>query len=157
MKKVTLYTDGACSYNPGPGGWAAILTYKGVSKEISGFVPDTTNNRMELFAILCGLRQLKEKCDVTIYSDSAYVIEAFTQGWIDSWQTNNWRTSAKKPVKNSDLWKALLMELGSHKYTFVKVKGHADNEFNNRCDKLATTEVSNAIKNGVYVYDKKED
>lgn len=141
MKKVTIYTDGACSGNPGPGGWGAILMYKDQKKEISGYFPDTTNNRMELFAIINSLLQLKEPCEVTLYSDSQYAIEAINSKWIEKWQANNWKGSDKKPVKNLDLWKALLIELDKHKVTFVKVKGHADNEFNNRCDELARGEI----------------
>ncbi|MDY5263428.1 MAG: ribonuclease HI [Eubacteriales bacterium] len=141
MKKVDIYTDGACSCNPGPGGWGVVLLYKNVKKEISGFMPDTTNNRMELFAVLQGLRQLKESCDVTLYSDSAYFINAINNGWLKDWEKNNWKTSDKKPVKNLDLWQALLQEMKKHQITYVKVKGHADNEYNNRCDKLATDEI----------------
>ncbi|MDD7457804.1 MAG: ribonuclease HI, partial [Clostridia bacterium] len=100
-----------------------------------------TNNRMELFAVLQGLRQLKESCDVTLYSDSAYFINAINNGWLKDWEKNNWKTSDKKPVKNLDLWQALLQEMKKHQITYVKVKGHADNEYNNRCDKLATDEI----------------
>lgn len=141
LKHVDIYTDGACSNNPGKGGWAAILIYNGIEKVVSGGYPETTNNRMELFAILNGLLQLKEKCSVTIYSDSAYAIEPFIKGWIDTWQINNWRKADKKPVQNVDLWKALLIELKKHKVSFVKVKGHSDNEYNNRCDELARNEI----------------
>ena len=141
MKHVDIYTDGACSNNPGKGGWAAILIYKGHEKIISGGYPETTNNRMELFAIINGLLQLKEPCDVTIYSDSAYSLEPFIQGWISDWQTKNWKTAGKTPVKNVDLWKALLIEINKHKVHFVKVKGHSDNEYNNRCDELARNEI----------------
>ena len=142
MKKVDIYTDGACSGNPGKGGWGAILIYNGIEKEISGNAPDTTNNRMELLAIISGLRALKEKCEVTLYSDSAYSLDPFLKGWIYDWQKNNWRTSSKQEVKNTDLWLALLIELKKHEVSFVKVKGHADNVYNNRCDALAR----NAIK-----------
>ena len=143
MKKVDIYTDGACSGNPGKGGWASILIYNGVEKEIFGASPDTTNNRMELLAIIEGLRALKEPCEVDLYSDSAYSLDAFNKGWIDEWQKNKWRTSSKQDVKNKDLWSALLIEVGKHKVNWIKVKGHADNEYNNRCDELAR----NAIKN----------
>lgn len=146
MKKVDLYTDGACSYNPGPGGWGAILIYKGVEKELSGGHPETTNNRMEITAMLEGLRALKEKCEVTLYSDSAYCIDAFNLGRIKNWQANGWRTADKKEVKNLDLWKELLSIMSGHKITFVKVKGHADNEYNNRCDKLARAETEKLLK-----------
>ena len=141
MKKITIYTDGACSGNPGVGGWGAILSYKGVEKEISGYDKSTTNNRMEMFAVIQALRFLKESCECVIYTDSQYVADAFNQGWLKSWQANNWRTASKSEVKNVDLWKALLYELNKHSVSFVKVKGHADNEFNNRCDKLARGEV----------------
>ncbi len=141
-KQVDIYTDGACSGNPGKGGWCAILIYKGVEKVVSGGFGDTTNNRMELFAILAGLKQLKESCRVTIYSDSAYAVNAFELGWIDSWRANQWRTKDRSEVKNKDIWSALLMELTKHEVTFVKVKGHADNELNNRCDKIAREEIA---------------
>lgn len=141
MKHVDIYTDGACSNNPGKGGWAAILIYKGTEKIVSGGYADTTNNRMELFAIINGLKQLKERCDVTVYSDSAYSINPFLKGWINTWQNNNWRTSDKKEVKNIDLWKAFIIEMNKHNVNLVKVKGHSDNEYNNRCDALAKDEI----------------
>lgn len=137
MKKVQIYTDGACSGNPGAGGWAAILLYNGHEKEISGFHKDTTNNRMELFAIIQGLDALKEKCEVEVYSDSAYAVDAINKGWLASWQRANWKTADKKDVKNRDLWTDLTLKINRHVVTFIKVKGHSDNEFNNRCDKLA--------------------
>ncbi|MGI6213471.1 MAG: ribonuclease HI [Christensenellales bacterium] len=137
MKKVEIHTDGACSGNPGKGGWAAILVYKGIEKVISDGYPNTTNNRMELFAILSGLMQLKEKCDVTVYSDSAYALNPFLKGWIEKWRKNDW-----KKTKNTDIWKALYDMVQKHKVTFVKVKGHSDNEYNNRCDKLAKEEIN---------------
>ncbi len=137
MKTVDIYTDGACSGNPGKGGWASILIYNGVEKEISGAFPETTNNRMELLAIIEGLRALKEGCAVNLYSDSQYALEPFNKGWIYDWQKNNWKTSSKQDVKNVDLWLALLLEVKKHKITWIKVKGHADNEYNNRCDALA--------------------
>ncbi|MDR3085077.1 MAG: ribonuclease HI [Christensenellaceae bacterium] len=138
MKKVDVYTDGACSGNPGPGGWGAILVYNGQEKELSGFQAETTNNRMELFAAIQGLSALKESCEVKLYSDSSYLVNAFEQRWIDSWQRQNWKTSAKAEVANQDLWRLLLIQTGRHRLQFIKVKGHADNEYNNRCDKLAT-------------------
>lgn len=147
LKHVDIYTDGACSGNPGAGGWAAILVYNGVEKIVCGYNKDTTNNRMELFAIIQGLRQLKEKCDVTVISDSAYSTEPFLQGWLDSWIKNNWRTASKDDVKNSDLWKSLIFEVQKHNVNFVRVKGHADNEYNNRCDKLARAEIKKGLKN----------
>lgn len=137
MKHVEIYTDGACSGNPGPGGWAAVLLYKETEKEISGFVKETTNNRMELTAVIEGLNILKQSCKVTIYSDSAYVCNAFLQGWIISWELNGWKTSKKTPVENQDLWKLLVNCTKDHQVTWVKVKGHSDNKYNNRCDELA--------------------
>ena len=140
LKEVEIYTDGACSGNPGNGGWAAILSYNGKEKEISGGEKDTTNNKMELQAIIEGLKALKEKCKVKLYSDSAYAVSAFTENWIESWVNNNWKTAGKKEVKNVDLWKRLLELYNEHKITFIKVKGHSDNEYNNRCDKIAVSE-----------------
>lgn len=144
MKKVDIYTDGACSGNPGAGGWAAILFYNGNKKEVSGYDKNTTNNRMELFAIIQGLNQLKEQCEVNVYSDSAYAVDSFNKNWIDSWQKNNWKTADKKDVKNKDLWTDLLIKTGKHNVTFIKVKGHSDNEFNNRCDELARDAINQA-------------
>ena len=138
-KNVIVYTDGACSGNPGPGGWGVVLSYGGKSKELSGSVPNTTNNRMELFAVISALGALKEPCKVTVYSDSTYVVNAFGEGWIDNWQKNGWLNSAKKPVENSDLWKLLLqiIKIKKHEMSFNKVKGHSDDPLNNRCDELA--------------------
>ncbi|MCQ2466161.1 MAG: ribonuclease HI [Clostridia bacterium] len=137
MTSVDIYTDGACSGNPGPGGWGAILMASGHKKEISGGEKQTTNNRMELCAVIFALEELKRPCEVNIYSDSAYVVNAFHQNWIDGWIRNGWRNSAKAPVANSDLWIRLIELTKIHNVTFHKVKGHADNEFNNRCDELA--------------------
>lgn len=137
LSQVTIYTDGACSGNPGPGGWGAILSSGGRSREISGGEAHTTNNRMELMAVIKSLELLTRPCDVELYSDSAYVVNAFTQGWIEKWQRTDWTNSAKKEVANKDLWIALIELCKIHKVTFKKVKGHADNEFNNRCDELA--------------------
>ena len=142
MKKVEIYTDGACSNNQGKGVWAAILIYNGHEKVISGGELDTTNNRMELKSIIEALKILKEKCEVTIYSDSAYAINPFIKNWIYDWIKNNWKNSEKNEIKNVDLWKLLLEQVNSHIVSFVKVKGHSDNEFNNRCDKLARKEIS---------------
>ena len=142
MEKVMIYTDGACSGNPGPGGWGTILMYKDSKKEISGAKKDTTNNVMELTAVIEGLKMLKYPCDVEIYSDSAYVVNAFNQKWIDSWIKNNWKTSGKEPVKNKEIWQELYNLTKVHNVKFIKVKGHSDNEFNNRCDEMAR----NAIK-----------
>lgn len=138
MKKVILYTDGACSGNPGIGGWGAVLMYNGHEKRISGAEPETTNNRMELFAVISGLECLKEPCEVTVYSDSAYTVNGFVNGWVYDWEKNNWKKSDNKPVLNVDLWQRLLNLTDVHKVEFIKVKGHADNEYNNICDKLAT-------------------
>lgn len=137
MEEVTIYTDGACSGNPGPGGWGAILIYKDNKKEISGGKKDTTNNVMELTAVIEALKLLKYPCKVNVYSDSAYVVNAFLQNWIIGWQRNNWKTSDKKDVKNKELWQELIKLTKVHDVTFFKVKGHADNEYNNRCDELA--------------------
>ena len=137
MKKVTLYTDGARSGNPGPGGYGAVLIYNGVEKEISGGQKDTTNNQMEMMAVIKGLEMLKEPCEVKVYSDSAYVVNSIQKGWIYSWKKNNWKKADKSKVKNIDLWERLLSQLEIHKVEFLKVKGHADDELNNRCDRLA--------------------
>lgn len=142
MEKVIIYTDGACSGNPGPGGWGTILMYKDTKKEISGAKNNTTNNVMELTAALEGLRMLKFPCEVELYSDSAYLVNGFSQGWIYNWQKNNWQTADKKPVKNKEIWQEIYNLTKIHQVKFIKVKGHADNEFNNRCDELAR----NAIK-----------
>jgi len=149
MKKVTIYTDGSCSGNPGNGGWGAILMHAGRKKELSGGERETTNNRMELMAAIMALKQLKVPCEVDLYSDSAYMVNAFNQGWVESWKANGFRGSDKKQIKNLELWKDLLALTETHKVTFIKVKGHADNEFNNRCDQLAvmeTTKLNEEIK-----------
>ncbi len=140
MEKVIIYTDGACSGNPGPGGWGTILMYKGNKKEISGGKKETTNNIMELTAVIEGLKLLKFPCEVDLYSDSAYVINSFKQGWIYNWIKNNWQTSNKEPVKNKEIWQQLYSLTKTHKVNFIKVKGHSDNEYNNRCDELARME-----------------
>ncbi len=137
MKKVIIYTDGACSGNPGIGGWGAILFYNEHKKEISGASELTTNNRMELTAAIEALNLLKEKCQVELYSDSAYLVNAFNEKWIFGWKKKNWKKGSDD-IPNSDLWKTLYSLYYKHEITFIKVKGHADNEFNNRCDKLAT-------------------
>ena len=142
MEKVIIYTYGACSGNPGPGGWGAILMYKGNKKEISGGKKDTTNNIMELTAVIEGLKLLKYPCEVDLYSDSAYVVNAFKQGWIYNWIKNNWMTSNKEPVKNQEIWKELYTLTKTHKVNFIKVKGHSDNEYNNRCDELARNAIN---------------
>lgn len=143
MKKVILYTDGACSGNPGVGGWGAVLMFKGHEKRISGAEKETTNNRMEIFAVISGLECLKEPCEVTVYSDSAYTVNAFLNGWVYGWEKSGWKKADNKPVLNVDLWQRLLALTRVHKVEFVKVKGHADNEYNNICDKLATDAIKN--------------
>ena len=140
MKTVTLYTDGACSGNPGPGGWGAILEYMGHEKEMSGGELDTTNNRMELTAVIKGLSALKEPCIVELYSDSKYVIDALEKGWAIGWRKRNWIKSDKKPALNPDLWEKLLELTEIHQMHYHWVKGHAENPKNNRCDELAVNE-----------------
>ena len=140
--EVTIYTDGACSGNPGAGGWGAILFHGNHKKEISGFEQETTNNKMEITAVIKALEMLKEPCNVELYSDSAYVVNAINLGWLDNWKANGWKGSDKKTVKNIEYWTTLDKLLKIHNVTFIKVKGHADNEFNNRCDELATGEIA---------------
>ena len=137
MKEVTIYTDGACSGNPGPGGWAAVLIYNEHKKEISGHEESTTNNRMELMAVIQALKQLKTPCKVNLYSDSAYIINAFQKKWIENWQRNGWKTAGKEPVANRDLWEELLHLTKIHHVTWHKVEGHAGAHYNERCDQLA--------------------
>lgn len=137
MKTVTLYTDGACSGNPGPGGWGAILEYRGAEKEMSGGEKSTTNNRMELIAVIEGLSALKEPCIVALYSDSKYVIDGLSKGWAESWRKNGWKKADKKPALNPDLWEKLLELTAIHQMQYHWVKGHADNPKNNRCDEMA--------------------
>jgi len=148
MTEINIYTDGACSGNPGPGGWAAILIYQGNEKELSGFVDHTTNNRMELFAVIKGLAALKRECRVNVYSDSAYLVNGFTKGWIENWQKTGWKNSKKQPVLNSDLWQQLIAYTKKHDIKWIKVKGHSDNEYNNRCDQLAVAEIKKHTKKG---------
>ena len=140
MKQVEIYTDGACSGNPGPGGWGAILRYNGKEKEISGGEAMTTNNRMELTAVISALRALKEPCAVELYSDSRYVIDALSKGWAYGWRKKGWIKSDKKPALNPDLWGELLDLCAVHERSYHWVKGHAENEYNNRCDALAVAE-----------------
>ena len=137
MKNVTIYTDGACSGNPGPGGWGAILKYGEKEKELSGSEPSTTNNRMELLGVITALEALKEPCAVDLYSYSKYVVDGITKGWAKSWRAKRWVKSDKKPAKNPELWGRLLDLLDKHAVQFHWVKGHADNPYNNRCDELA--------------------
>ncbi len=140
MEEVTLYTDGACSGNPGPGGWGSILMLGENRKEISGGSPNTTNNIMELTAVIEGLKILKRPCKVQVFSDSAYVVNGFVQKWIYGWMKNNWKNSSGEPVKNKELWQELYSLTKIHEVTFNKVKGHSTDEFNNRCDELARME-----------------
>ena len=140
MKQIEIYTDGACSGNPGPGGWGAVLRYNGREKEISGGEAQTTNNRMELTAVIAALECLKEPCAVELYSDSKYVIDALSKGWAVSWRKKGWIKSDKKPALNVDLWDRLLKLTEAHEMRYHWVKGHADNEYNNRCDALAVAE-----------------
>ena len=143
MEEVIIYTDGACSGNPGPGGWGAILMINENKKEISGGNKNTTNNVMEFTAVIEALKLLKRPCNVNLYSDSDYVVNAFLQNWILGWIKNGWKNSNKEDVKNKELWQELISLTKVHNVTFHKVKGHADNKYNNRCDELAR----NAIKN----------
>ena len=137
LKNVDIFSDGSCSGNPGPGGWASILRYKGHEKEVSGGNAETTNNRMELTAVIEALRLLREKCSVTIYTDSQYVANGIEKGWAEGWKKNGWIKSDKKPAQNADLWDSLLTELSKHNYKIVWIKGHAGHPENERCDKLA--------------------
>ncbi|HHU75899.1 MAG TPA: ribonuclease HI [Firmicutes bacterium] len=137
MKEVIIYTDGACKGNPGPGGWAALLMYKDKKREIYGAEPHTTNQRMELQAAIEGLRLLKEPCQVRLHSDSAYLVNAFRQRWLERWEKNGWRTRNKQPVENQDLWRELLGLATYHRVEWNKVRGHSTDEYNNRCDYLA--------------------
>lgn len=140
MKKIQIYTDGACSGNPGPGGWGAVLVYNGVEKELSGSDKETTNNRMELTAVIEALKALKEPCEVELTTDSKYVCDAINQGWVFNWQKSNWRKADKKPALNVDLWEQLLKLIAKHKVEFVWVKGHNGHKYNERCDELAVNE-----------------
>lgn len=137
MIEVSIYTDGACSGNPGPGGWGAVLFHGERRKEISGAESNTTNNRMELQAAIQALSILKQPCTIKLYSDSAYLVNCFKQNWYIGWQRNGWKNSKGQPVENQDLWKELLRLMNLHQVEYVKVKGHSDNEWNNRCDELA--------------------
>ena len=145
MKTVEIYTDGACSFNPGPGGWGAVLIYNGKEKQLSGFEDNTTNNRMELMAVIRALDELKEPCNVMLYSDSAYVVNAFNEGWISHWLMKGWKSS-KGQVSNIELWQKLVDYSNEHVLEFHKVKGHSDNEYNNQCDKLARSEIEKLKK-----------
>lgn len=137
IKEVEIYTDGACSGNPGPGGYGTILKYGPHEKELSGAYDNTTNNRMELMAVIKGLESLKEPCQVILYSDSKYIVDAMTKGWVTRWRSRGWMRNDKERAKNVDLWERVLQLADRHRVRWVWVKGHADNEFNNRCDRLA--------------------
>lgn len=137
MKKIEMFTDGACSGNPGPGGWGTILRYGNAEKEISGGAHETTNNRMEMIAVISGLKALKEPCEVDLYTDSKYVCDSITKGWVYSWKNNNWRKADKKPALNVDLWEEMLILLEKHSVTFHWLKGHNGHPENERCDKMA--------------------
>lgn len=139
QKEVIIYTDGACSGNPGPGGWAALLIYGQRSKELSGGAPQTTNNRMELQAAIEALKALTEPCRVELHTDSNYLAKAFNDGWLANWRRRGWKTASKKPVENQDLWRQLLPLTEKHDVAWIKVKGHADNELNNYVDRLAVS------------------
>ncbi|NMW19021.1 MAG: ribonuclease HI [Chlorobiaceae bacterium] len=142
-KKIIIYTDGACSGNPGKGGWGALLMYSSSIREISGFSPATTNNRMELTAAIEALEALKEPCEVHLYSDSSYLVNAINEGWLKRWMANSWKTSTKKSVENIDLWQKIAKLIKLQDVTFHKVKGHSDNLYNNRCDELARQAIKN--------------
>lgn len=148
MKEVSIYTDGACSGNPGPGGWAVILSYQGSEKELSGGEADTTNNRMELTAVIRAFACLKEPCHVDLYSDSSYVINALEKGWVYGWKKMGWIKSDKKPALNSDLWEELLELIAKHEVCYHWVKGHAENPYNNRCDKMAVAAAARSREKG---------
>ena len=143
MKKVDIYTDGACSGNPGPGGWGAVLVYNGVEKELCGGNKDTTNNRMELTAVIEALKALKEPCTVDLTTDSKYVCDAINQNWVFNWKKNGWRKADKKPALNVDLWEELLIQLDKHNVTFIWVKGHNGHHYNEKCDELAVNYYKN--------------
>ena len=140
MKKVYIYTDGACKGNPGPGGWGAILVYRGIEREMSGGEANTTNNRLELTAVIRALGALREPCEVELCSDSKYVLDALTRGWAESWRKNGWRKADKKPALNAELWEELLSLTEKHVMSYVWVKGHEGHEYNERCDRLAVAE-----------------
>lgn len=139
MKKIEIYTDGACSGNPGKGGWGAVLVYNGIEKELSGGELETTNNRMELTAVIEALSKLKEPCEVTLTTDSKYVCDAINKGWLNSWKNNNWKKADKKPALNVDLWQKLLPLLETHRVEFCWVKGHNGHPYNEHCDSLAVS------------------
>lgn len=157
MKQITIYTDGACSGNPGDGGYGAILMYGDYVKEISGGESNTTNNRMEMKAVIEALAMLKEPCEVEVYSDSAYVVNAFNESWIENWRARSWRKADGKAVMNVELWQALIKLTNMHSVKFVKVKGHSDNEHNNRCDELARRAIDKLRANKINANSTKID
>ncbi|MBQ7087802.1 MAG: ribonuclease HI [Clostridia bacterium] len=140
MKEIVLYTDGSCSKNPGPGGWGAILQYKQHKLELSGGKSSTTNNQMELTGVIEGLKALNEPCKVDLYTDSQYIVNAINKGWLNNWQKNGWKKSDKSPVLNKELWLEIIALFNKHEITVHWVKGHAENEYNNRCDQLAVAQ-----------------
>lgn len=146
MKHIDIFTDGACSGNPGPGGWGSILRYNTTEKELSGSEKETTNNRMELTAVIMALSALKEPCDITVYTDSKYVCDAINKGWVFGWKKKGWIKSDKKPALNVDLWEKLLSLLKTHQTQFIWIKGHAGHPENERCDRLAVNEYSKYLK-----------
>ena len=147
MANIALYTDGACSGNPGPGGWGVVLMYQGNKKELSGYQADTTNNRMELTAVIQGLSAIKTTAlGVTVYTDSKYIVDAINQNWLTGWVQKGWVNAAKKPVANRDLWEELIRLNQKYQPTYVWVKGHSTNEYNNRCDELAVQAIKNATE-----------
>ncbi len=141
MKDVMIYTDGACSGNPGPGGYGSVLIYKNVNKELSGYEELTTNNRMEIKAVIEALKALKEPCNIKLYTDSKYVSDAFNKKWIQNWLRNNWKKSNKQPVENKELWEELIGLTEVHNIEWIWVKGHNDNKYNERCDELARQQI----------------
>ena len=154
---IDIYTDGACSGNPGVGGWGVVITLGDFFKEFSGAEPQTTNNRMELMAVIMGLKALSKPCEVNVYSDSAYVVNAFNEGWLSSWQKRGWRNANDEKVKNKEMWQELVALTQKHTVTFIKVKGHADNDLNNRCDYLATTAIKDYIAQHPELNDKADE
>ena len=142
MKTITIYTDGACSGNPGPGGWGAVLIHGETIRELSGGEPATTNNRMEMLGVIRALEALKERCKVKVHSDSAYVINCFRDRWYVRWERNGWKNSKKEPVENRDLWERMIALVGAHDVEWIKVKGHSGDHWNERCDELARAEAA---------------
>ncbi len=146
LKRVEIYTDGACTNNPGPGGWGTVLLFGDHSSEYKGFTPHSTNQKMELTAAIEGLSKLKEACEVSVYSDSAYLVNAFNQNWLENWLKRGWINAKREPVSNRDLWERLLALSRIHTIKWIKVKGHSDNKWNNRCDQLARDAIKEGLK-----------